>query len=194
MLLQGTVERFFRYVNKTESCWLWVGSTQKRTKERSYGTFSYRYKQYRAHRFSWIIHNGPILDGLWVLHTCDNGVCVNPDHLWLGTSQDNIDDKTRKGRASGSIRLGTTPKYPDRTRLFARSLQLTSGQTWRIIKRADHFIDRKVVWADSDSVGYVDTKTQLPGRYKAIVTVELEKVMTIKLFAGWIDRNKARLI
>jgi hypothetical protein len=51
-----------------------------------------------AHRASWEAYRGPIPKGMWVLHKCDTMPCVNPDHLFLGTHQDNMTDKTRKGR------------------------------------------------------------------------------------------------
>jgi hypothetical protein len=51
-----------------------------------------------AHRVSWAIHNGPIPDGLLVLHRCDNPACVRPDHLFLGTDKDNAADREKKGR------------------------------------------------------------------------------------------------
>ncbi len=52
-----------------------------------------------AHRVAWVVWRGPIPDGLWVLHTCDNPPCCNPAHLFLGTRADNIADMVAKGRA-----------------------------------------------------------------------------------------------
>ena len=51
-----------------------------------------------AHRAAWVLFKGPIPLGLQVLHSCDNSSCVNPDHLWLGTNDDNVVDKMNKGR------------------------------------------------------------------------------------------------
>jgi hypothetical protein len=51
-----------------------------------------------GHRFAWELAYGPIPDGLWVLHHCDNPPCVNIDHLYLGTVKDNTADMMRRGR------------------------------------------------------------------------------------------------
>lgn len=93
-------ERFWRFVNRTDSCWLWTGS------HGNYGFISVNYRpgeptQLLAHRVSWEIHFGEIPDGLFVLHDCPGGdqpLCVNPAHLWLGTPGDNMRDMVAKGR------------------------------------------------------------------------------------------------
>ena len=54
----------------------------------------------RGHKASWIIHKGSIPNRMHVCHSCDNPICTNPDHLWLGTHKQNNDDKIAKGRAN----------------------------------------------------------------------------------------------
>lgn len=74
-------------------CWLWTAAVVSR-----YGMFRIGEKNRRAHRASWELLRGPIPAGLCVLHHCDNPLCVNPDHLFLGTAIDNVRDRDRKGR------------------------------------------------------------------------------------------------
>lgn len=76
-------------------CWEWTAHLN----EFGYGTKTWDEKTTGAHRVSWIIANGKIPDSLWVLHKCDNRKCVRPDHLFLGTRKDNIDDMKEKGRS-----------------------------------------------------------------------------------------------
>jgi hypothetical protein len=81
-------------------CWLWTGAIKRNSKPCSqYGWATYKGKNYNAHRLSWILHNGPIESSkTLVCHHCDNTVCVNPSHLFLGTHTDNINDCVVKGR------------------------------------------------------------------------------------------------
>lgn len=89
-------ERFWSKVDRSGDCWMWTASRNAS----GYGRFggSNSGGSYLAHRMCWELHNGPIPDGLCVLHRCDNPACVNPAHLWLGTRDDNNKDKTAKGR------------------------------------------------------------------------------------------------
>lgn len=86
-------EKFMARVQKTKSCWLWKGPTLK-----GYGRFHFNRKTYTSNRAAYILFKGEIPHGLIVCHSCDNPSCVNPDHLWLGTNNDNCQDKMKKGR------------------------------------------------------------------------------------------------
>jgi hypothetical protein len=91
-------ERFWRFVTKTDGCWLWRASSRN---ENGYGVLGRTGRGtgfVKAHRFSWELHRGPIPVGLLVLHACDVPSCVNPDHLSLGTHADNSADCRRKWR------------------------------------------------------------------------------------------------
>lgn len=96
---QLTKQRFMSRVSPEAltGCWLWTGAMQH-----GYGKIRVVMKDVRAHRASWEIHNGPIPDGMCVLHKCDTPLCVNPAHLFLGTQQENIADKQSKGRTGGT--------------------------------------------------------------------------------------------
>jgi hypothetical protein len=86
--------RFWNRITKTDKCWLW----DRPHKQHKYGILKVGKKLMFAHRFSWEIHNGTIPKDLDVLHRCDNPSCVNPEHLFLGTHQQNMKDRNNKGR------------------------------------------------------------------------------------------------
>lgn len=106
--LKSLSERLFKHTVKTEQCWLWVGPKQlSGYGQISYGDLSNR-QAISSHRLSWQLHNGPIPDGLSVLHKCDVRNCVNPAHLFLGTQADNMRDMKEKKRGAVGTQLPQT--------------------------------------------------------------------------------------
>lgn len=91
-------EAFWQKVDKKgpTECWEWTACRHKG--KHAYGQLRYEQILYRAHRLSYVLSNGDIPDGLFVLHSCDNPPCVNPAHLYLGTAGDNIREAVARGR------------------------------------------------------------------------------------------------
>ncbi len=94
-------DRFWSKVEVGEGCWVWTGSRLRLGYGRIYSGVSNVVVQ--AHRASYEIHHGPIPDGMFVMHTCDNPPCVNPTHLRLGTPLENHGDMRAKGRARWQV-------------------------------------------------------------------------------------------
>lgn len=106
------MERFWAKVNKTETCWLWAGSTDRG----GYGRVRANRKMLKAHRVVWMLHYGSIPVGFHVLHHCDNPPCVRPAHLFLGTQADNMRDCQMKGRKATGERNGNCTHPEQRPR------------------------------------------------------------------------------
>ncbi len=102
-LTQSDADRFWSKVVMlgVKDCWQWVGSAPMGF---GYGRFCFAGVRNLAHRVSYFLANGAFDDELCVLHKCDNPICVNPNHLFLGTQADNMRDMQNKGRA----RYGTS--------------------------------------------------------------------------------------
>ena len=94
---QSAKDRFTKKVKLPENpadCWEWTGTTNPD----GYGQIGVNGRYELAHRVSWTLFNHEDPGDLFVLHSCDNPKCVNPLHLFLGTQQDNMKDRDRKGR------------------------------------------------------------------------------------------------
>lgn len=141
-------ELLFRLLAQTikrdgEGCWEWTGYTKN-----GYGVISLNDAHAYLHRLSWRLHRGPIPEGLSVLHRCDNKRCVRPDHLFVGTQQDNVDDMHAKERHvdppifRGTENAKATKEFDDVE--HARSLR-ASGLTQRAV--ADLLgVSQSTVW------------------------------------------------
>lgn len=132
-------QRFWSRVQKTEGCWNWTGALVAGR----YGNSTWKNKPSLAHRASWEMHHGDIPEGLNVCHHCDNGKCVRPDHLFLGTQKDNVQDMIKKGRHHTrilskdqvrEIRTSTKPRQElsDTFKVSIRAIaDIQTGRVWK---------------------------------------------------------------
>lgn len=101
------IARIESYIDKAATCFAWTGHVD----EHGYGYITLKcrdgkFRSLRAPRVLWELTNGPIPDGQYICHHCDNPNCVRPDHLFLGSHEDNMRDMREKGRAATGDRNG----------------------------------------------------------------------------------------
>jgi len=117
-------------IDPESGCWIWFWSAMST----GYGDFRLNKRHHLAHRASYEVYKGPIPEGMHVLHRCDVKSCVNPDHLFLGTNLDNIQDSVRKGRRKGVTRNRPSGlKYKSIEHACARC-----GKSFRGNRKAKH--------------------------------------------------------
>lgn len=93
-----------------DGCWLWI----RAIRGDDYPAVGFNGRQEGGHRVSYaVFNNGGVLPNLCVLHKCDRPLCVNPDHLFLGTVQDNMRDCARKGRKKGEYNANSKLRAAD---------------------------------------------------------------------------------
>lgn len=100
--MPGKSRDYHKFMSKVDQkgpngCWIWMGGVRNAD---GYGLISLSAvcSSKLTHRISFVLHRGPIFNGVCVLHRCDNPPCVNPDHLFLGKEVDNVHDMLKKGR------------------------------------------------------------------------------------------------
>lgn len=150
-------DRFWAKVDRHsgDGCWLWRGATSRG----GYGEISHNGRPQPAHRVAWELTNGPIPTGMQVLHRCDVRACCRPDHLFLGSQRDNVNDMIMKGRDAQNPVFGerhgksklTAPKVSEIRSLYASGVSqqeiadrfgitrgnvgfIVSHKTWRHVK------------------------------------------------------------
>lgn len=152
-------ERLWNQVSKgkePDDCWEWVGTTN----QKGYGYTALSSsgekngKKLYTHRLAYQLTYGPIPEGMHVCHKCDNPRCCRPDHLFLGTHQENMSDMVSKGRS--------TKKIPKKTEQKIVSQYLTGNYTYQQLADA-HVISKTQVQRVIGDVGkvVVDTRPNL---------------------------------
>lgn len=142
------MDRFWSKVQclDPDECWPWCGSFA-----RAYGAFWLDGKTQQAHRVAYVLSKGEIPEGMMVRHTCDNPPCVNPNHLVLGTNDQNREDMVSRGRSaygenSGNAKLTDQSVSEIRSREGYRGIQKALALEYGVSQVLISMIRRNKIW------------------------------------------------
>lgn len=126
MSARQSPETFWARVERGDGCWEWQGSRNSHGYGRVAGVGTPG-RLVLTHRIAWELTNGPVPEGLYVLHHCDNPPCVRPDHLFIGTLKDNSQDAAQKGRLGQAGRRLSRERLGEMGRKGAAALHEKHG-------------------------------------------------------------------
>lgn len=129
-------------------CWIWQGSISPN----GYGTTTHKNKRISSHRLSYLTFKGEIPKGLFVCHSCDIKACINPDHLFVGTGKDNMQDMLKKGR-------NPVPWSKGKTRMDSKKLDDAVKKATRV-RRTNYLKKCKIVYEYKNDTGSTYKKMQ----------------------------------
>lgn len=143
------IERFWRSVEKGDGCWNWKGLKS----EKGYGVFCHhagggRKSQIRSHRIAYTLTKGPIKPGEFILHSCDNKACCNPDHLRAGTNIDNVRDRMERNRLCSGAKINMEIANEIRRRVFNGESKGSLSREFGISTRNIRSICKFEIWVD----------------------------------------------
>lgn len=125
-------------LDKSGDCWIWTGPKY----ESGHGTMGYCGRYDGTHRLAWRFARGPIPEGMYVCHHCDNPACCNPDHLFLGTPIESVQNAVRRGRhgyrkltEEGVKRIRARHESGETQTSIANDLGLSLGAVWHVVHR-----------------------------------------------------------
>ena len=187
-------------IDPKTQCWIWMGSRSYH----GYGLFTVwdHVKNVKAHRFSWVLHQGNIPEGLWVRHQCDVRACVNPAHLQLGTAADNTADMMRRRRhqsqgdpvAYRRSREGSVAKLTAEEVMQARSLYATGNYSAQDL--ADQFGVAGSTMGHAlrgGNWGHLPPLPKLPDRRRKFTEDQVREIRTIAASSAMHVREIAKL-
>ncbi len=142
-----SIEDFWKRMQKPIGCWLYDGAREINGYGYVRNPLGDSPKYITAHRLAWILKNGPIADGLKVLHTCDVRGCCNPEHLFLGTDADNRKDMVAKGRYTFGEKSRSATLTEAQAREIVRDYRLFSPRRSNADELAKRYgVDRHTVY------------------------------------------------